>query len=87
MVSLLSKSVLFTKSACFNLAAKSSVVNLLNSWLLIYLELSGNLFSASLMFVFETIVVTKPLESGISFSPSSILLYWFLNCSRLFTCL
>ena len=43
LVSFLSKSVLFTKSACFNLAAKCSTVNLLNYWVVIYLELLGML--------------------------------------------
>ena len=49
LVSLLSKSVLFTKSACFNLDAKLSAVNLWNSWVVIYLELSGILFSTWLV--------------------------------------
>ena len=35
---LLSKSVLFTKSDCFNLAGKLSAVNLLNSGVVIYLS-------------------------------------------------
>ena len=43
LVIFLSKSVLFTKSACFNLAAKCSAVNLLNYWVVIYLELLGML--------------------------------------------
>ena len=38
--SLLSKSVLFTKSACFDMAAKFSTIGLLNSWVIIFLELS-----------------------------------------------
>ena len=38
--SLLSKSLSCTKPACFNLIVRFSVVNLLNSWVVIYLELS-----------------------------------------------
>ena len=37
-----------------------------------YLELSGILFSTSLIFVFKTAVVTKPLKSGILLSTSPI---------------
>ena len=45
VVSLLSKSVsFFTKSICFNLVAKFPAVHLLNSWVVIYSELSGILF-------------------------------------------
>ena len=61
----LSKSVLLTKSAYFNLAAKFSAVNILNAWVVIYLELSEILFSTSLIFVFKTVVVFKLLVSGI----------------------
>ena len=57
LVSLLLKSVLFTKSACFNLAAKFPAVNLLNYWVVIYLELPGILFSTLPIFVFKTFVV------------------------------
>ena len=49
------------KSACFNLAVKFSAVNLLNSWIVIYLAWSGVLFSTSLSFVLKAVVVTKPL--------------------------
>ena len=46
------KFVLFTKFACFNLAAKLSVVNLLKSGVLIYLSWLRPviLFSISLLF-------------------------------------
>ena len=36
LISLLSKSVLFTKSACFDMAAKFSTIGLLNSWVIIF---------------------------------------------------
>ena len=64
LVSLLSKSVLITKLACFNLAAKLSAVKLLNSWVVIYLELSETLFSTSLIFVLKTVAVAKLLVLG-----------------------
>ena len=41
LISLLSKSVLVTKLACFNLVTKFSAVNLSNSWVVIYLTWSG----------------------------------------------
>ena len=44
LISLLLKSVLLTKLGCFNLAAKFSAVNLLNTWVVIYLAWSGILF-------------------------------------------
>ena len=44
----LSNSVSLIKLACFNLAAKFYSVNLLNSWVVIYLEWSGILFSTVL---------------------------------------
>ena len=51
LVNSLSKPVLFTKSACFNIVAKSSAVNLLKFWVVMYLELLDILFSNSLIFV------------------------------------
>ena len=65
LVTLLSKSVSITKLACFNLAAKLSAVKLLNSWVVMYLELSETLFSTSLIFVFKTVAVAKLLVLGI----------------------
>ena len=44
LVSLLSKLVLVTKLACFNLAVKFAAVNLLNSGVVIYLSWLGILF-------------------------------------------
>ena len=61
----LSKSVLVTKLACFNVTLKFYTVKLLNSGLVISLSWLGTLFSTSPIFVFKTIVVTKPLASGI----------------------
>ena len=75
LVSLSSKSVLFTKSGYFNLAAKFFAVNLLNYWVVIYLELSGILFSTSLNFVFKTVVVTNLLVFGILLSTSLIFVF------------
>ena len=54
--------------ACFNLAAKFFVVNLLNSWIVMSLAWSGILFSTWLIFVLRTALVTKQLVSGIFFS-------------------
>ena len=65
LVTLLSKSVLITKLACFNLAAKLSAVKLLNYWVVMCLELSETLFSTSLIFVFKTVAVAKLLVLGI----------------------
>ena len=48
--SLLPKQVLLTKLACFNLGANFSATKLLNSWIVIYLAMSGTLFSTSLIF-------------------------------------
>ena len=48
--SLLSKQVLLTKLACFNLGANFSAMKLLNFWIVIYLAMSGTLFSTSLIF-------------------------------------
>ena len=75
LVSMLSKSVLFTKSAYFNLAAGFSAVNLLNSSVVIYLDLSETLFSTSLTFVFKTVVVTKLLVFGVLLSTSLIYVF------------
>ena len=68
LISLLPKSVLFTKLACFNLALTFSAVNLLNLGVVIYLSLLEILFLNSLMFLFKTVAVTKPLVSGIFLS-------------------
>ena len=64
LVRLLSKSVLITKSTCYNLAAKCSAVNLLNSGVVIYLAWSGILFSTSPIFLLRTVVFPKLLVSG-----------------------
>ena len=48
-----------------NLAMKFSAVNLSYSWVAIYLELLGILFSTWLNFAFKTVEVTNPLVSGI----------------------
>ena len=72
---------LLTESACSNPATKFSADNLLNPWAVIYLELSGILFLTSLIFVFKTAVVTKPLVSRslIFFSRFFLpVLYWFM---------
>ena len=74
LVILLSKSVLITKLDCFDLAVKFSAVNLLYSAVL-YLARSGILFSTSLIVVFKTVVVTKPLVSGIFLSASPIIFF------------
>ena len=68
----MSKSVLFTKSACFGFAAKPSAVNLLNSGVVICLSRLGIYFSTLLIFVFKKVVVTKLLVFGILFSTSLI---------------
>ena len=76
--SLTSKSVCFRKSTtsfllakftCFNLAAKFSYVNLLNSGVVMYNSWSGILFLTSPIFVFETQLVTNLLTSGFLNSP------------------
>ena len=67
--------MLVPKVACFNLAAKLSAVNLLNSGVVICLSWLGILFSTSLIFVFKTVVVAKPLVSGIVFSTSLIFVF------------
>ena len=61
---------MFSKSAYFNLTVKVSVVNLLNTWVVIYLELLGILFSTSLISVFKIVAVTKLLVFGVLFSAS-----------------
>ena len=70
LVNLLLKSGFFTKLPCFNL---------LNSWVVIYLELSGILFSTYLIFLFKTVVVSKLLGFGILFSTS--LVFAFKMCA------
>ena len=55
-----------------NLAMKFSAVNLSYSWVAIYLELLGILFSTSLNFAFKTVEVTNPLASGIFLSTLQI---------------
>ena len=52
LVSLLSKSILLTKSACFNLAVTFSAINLLNFWAVIYLAWSSIFFSKMCSSVF-----------------------------------
>ena len=66
---------MFSKSAYFNLTVKVSVVNLLNTWVVIYLELLGILFSTSLISVFKIVAVTKLLVFGILFSASLIFVF------------
>ena len=58
------------------------VANLLTSWVVLFLELSGILFSTLLMFAFKTVGVTKSLVSGIflSTSPFSFLNFVYLCC-------
>ena len=54
--------------ACANLAVKFSAVNLLNSWVVIYLSWSLSvvtLFSISLIFVLYSVFLTKLLIIGI----------------------
>ena len=68
LISLLPKSVLFTKLPCFNLFLTFSAVNLLNLGVVIYLSLLEILFLTSLMFVFKTVAVAKLLVSGIFLS-------------------
>ena len=54
--------------ACANLAVKFSAVNLLNSWVVIYLPWSLSvvtLFSISLIFVLYSVFLTKLLIIGI----------------------
>ena len=48
LVILLSKSVLFTESSCFNLASNSSAANVLNTWVVTYLPWPGILFPTEL---------------------------------------
>ena len=64
-ISLLWKSVLLSKLACFNLAAKTSAVTWLNYWVVIYLAWSWVLFSTLRIFVLRIVVVTKLLVSSI----------------------
>ena len=62
---------MFVKISCDNLAEKFSDVNLLNSWVAIYLSWSWSvaiLFSISLIFVLQSVLLTKLLILGISFS-------------------
>ena len=63
-------SFLLAKFACFNLAAKFSDVNLLNSGIVIYLSLVWSVifFSISLIFVLYSVFSTKLLTLGILFS-------------------
>ena len=68
----MSKQVLLTKLACFNLAAMFYAVNLLKSGVVIYLAWSRMLFSTSLIFVLKTVIVTKLLVLGILLSTSLI---------------
>ena len=67
LVTILPKSVLLTYLTCFHLAVKFSAVNLLNSWVIIYLAWSGISFWTSLIFILRTFVVTKLLVSAILF--------------------
>ena len=60
--------VLLTKLTCVNLAVKFSAANLLNFWVVKYLEWSRFLFSTSLFSVLRTVAVTKQLVSGILFT-------------------
>ena len=62
-------SSLVTKFVCFNLAGKFSAVNFLNSGVVIYLLLSGILFSTAV----RTVVVAEFVILGISFLISFIL--------------
>ena len=68
--SLSSKSVFATKFARANLALKTSAVNLLNSWISIYLSWLWllSLFSISVIFVLQYVFLTKLLALGILFS-------------------
>ena len=65
---------MLSKLAYINPAAKSSAVNLPNSWVVRYLAWSGSFFSASPILALRTVVVTKLVVSGISFSTSLIYL-------------
>ena len=69
LVSLLSKSILLTKSACFNLAVTFSAINLLNFWAVIYLAWSSIFFSkmCSSVFIcnFYWFMWNKAVASGI----------------------
>ena len=75
-----------TKLDSFNLAVRFSVINLLNSGLVIHLLLLGILLSTSLIYVFKTLEVTKPLVSGVFLTTSPIffakfcllVFYWFM---------
>ena len=75
LINLLSKSVLLTKLACFNLAAKFSAVNFLSSWVVIHLKQPEILLSNSLIFVLRILVVTNLLVSGIFYSTSLIFVF------------
>ena len=62
---------MLVKCSCANLAEEFSDVNLLNSWVAIYLSWSWSvaiLFSVSLIFVLQSVLLTKLLILGISFS-------------------
>ena len=86
LINLLSKSVFFTKSTSFYIAAKFSAVNLLNSGVVIYLSRLGILFSTSLIFAFKAVVINKSFLSGIfcqhlqSFSSNFVYLYFIDLC-------
>ena len=56
------------KLACFNLVSNIEPKYLLNLGVVIYLALSGILFSTFPIFVLRTVVFNKPLVSGILFS-------------------
>ena len=64
------KPVLFNKFACFNLAAKFSDFNFLNSGVVVYLSWlwSAFVFSISSIFVVSAVFLTKLLTLGISYS-------------------
>ena len=57
--------ILLTKSSCFNFAGKCSAVFFIKFFSSNMFRIIKNLFSTSLIFVFKTVVVTKPLASGI----------------------
>ena len=70
LISSLSKSVFVAKFACASLAAKFSAVSLLNSGVVIYLSWSWSVifFLISLIFVLQSVFLTRLLIFGISFS-------------------
>ena len=76
-ISFLLKSVLFVKSTCFNLSSKFSAVNLLNFWIVIYLELSRFYLYSVLNFVFLT---TSLSTASINFFKSTVAVFNLPTC-------